>query len=128
MSRQQLRQGGSNAADPRTAAADLHRQIGGPGIGFALIFFSPSYDLSDLIAGISAEFGDMPVFGCTTAGEITPFGYVTDAICGIGFPAEDFKVVATLFESLHSFDIGTTTEQTRQLTARRNAADRKSTR
>src|SRR5262245_28206802 len=68
-----LLRAGSNAIDPHAAVSELHRQIGGPDIAFALIFCAPNYDRTQIAAAIRGYFGDTPVFGCTTAGEITPF-------------------------------------------------------
>ncbi|HVJ54083.1 MAG TPA: nitric oxide-sensing protein NosP [Aliidongia sp.] len=120
MSKMQVHRGGSDHSDPRAAVADLRRQIGGPGIGFALVFCSPRYDLGQIAEAVAAEFGDTPVYGCTTAGEITPFGYISGGISGIGFPEGDFSVAATLFEDLKAFEIGATIERTRLLMAERD--------
>jgi hypothetical protein len=112
-----LRRGGSRAADAGKAIAELQRAIGGPEIGFAVIFCSPRYDLEDVAAAVRDRFGDTQVVGCTTAGEITPFGYINGGICGIGFPREDFVVTATLFEDLAGFEVASTVEQTRAAAA-----------
>jgi hypothetical protein len=108
-----LRRGGSNAADAWAAVAELHRQIGGADLGFVLIFCSPHYDLPQVAAAIRHYFGDTAVFGCTTAGEITPFGYISGGLSAIGFPTGDFSVVPTLFQGLRDFKIATAIEQTR---------------
>ncbi|GGF01561.1 hypothetical protein GCM10011611_03850 [Aliidongia dinghuensis] len=107
-----LRRGGSDAADPWSAVGALHQQIGGPDLGFALIFCSPRYDPSQVAAAIRHYFGDTPVFGCTTAGEITPFGYISGGLSGIGFPAGDFAVAAALFENLQDFTIAVAADLT----------------
>jgi hypothetical protein len=109
----QLRRGGSDAAKPWSAIGALHRQIGGPDLAFVLIFCSPQYDLSEIAAAIRHHFGDTPVFGCTTAGEITPFGYISGGLSGIGFPAADFAVAPTLFQDLKDFKLSATADQTR---------------
>lgn len=115
----QLRRGGSSAAEPWSAVGELHRQIGGPDLAFVLIFCSPQYDLSEVVAAIKHHFGDANVFGCTTAGEITPFGYISGGLSGIGFPAGDFAVTSTLFQDLKDFKIAATIEQTRHAMATR---------
>jgi hypothetical protein len=114
----QLRRGGSDAAEPWAAVGQIHEQIGGSDLAFALIFCSPSYDLSEIAAAIRHHFGDTPVYGCTTAGEITPFGYISGGISGVGFPAGEFAVVSTLFEDLKDFKIASTIGQTRGLMER----------
>jgi hypothetical protein len=108
-----LRRGGSNAAEPWSAVHDLHRQIGGADLAFVLVFCSPSYDLSELALAIRHYFGEAGVYGCTTAGEITPFGYISGGLSGIGFPAGDFSVATTLFQDLKDFKIATAIERTR---------------
>src|SRR5215472_15102992 len=108
-----LLRGGSQASDPREAVAQLHSVIGGPGTAFAVIFFSPQYDANAIAAAVREHFGDTPVFGCTTAGEITPFGYISGGLCGIGFPADEFAVTSVLFEDLTNFEVASTLERTR---------------
>jgi hypothetical protein len=112
-----LLRGGSQAPDPREAVAQLHSAIGGPGTAFAVIFFSPQYDVNAITAAVREKFDDMPVFGCTTAGEITPFGYISGGLCGIGFPAAEFAVTSVLFEDLANFEVASTLERTRQAVA-----------
>src|SRR5579859_2922005 len=113
-----LRRGGSDAAEPWSAVRDLHGQIGGVDLAFVLLFCSPSYDLAELAAAIRHYFGEARVFGCTTAGEITPFGYISGGISGIGFPAGEFAVASALFQDLKDFKIATAIERTRLAMAR----------
>jgi hypothetical protein len=113
-----LLRGGSDAADPRAAVTELHRQIGDPDTAFVLIFCSPSYERSEIAAAIRDYFGGVPVFGCTTAGEITPFGYISDGLSGIAFPAGEFAVVSTLFAPLDRFEMVQAREQTHRLMSR----------
>jgi hypothetical protein len=120
MPRRRLLRGGSQEADARQAVAELHRLIGGPDIGFAVVFCSPQYDLGAVAAALREHFGETPVYGCTTAGEITPFGYIAGGICGIGFPREDFAVSAVLFDDLAHFELSSTTEKTRAAVAERD--------
>ena len=108
-----LLRGGSQESDPRQAVAQLHEAIGGPRTAFAVIFFSPQYDVEAVAAAVRERFGDTPVFGCTTAGEITPFGYINGGLCGIGFPADEFAVTSVLFEDLARFEVASTLEKTR---------------
>ncbi len=121
MPKMQLRRGGSDHPEPRAAMAELRAQIGaGEGIAFVLIFASPDYDREALGHAIAEEFAGTTVYGCTTAGEITPFGYISGGLSGVSFPCDDFAVVAGLFEELQAFEIGATMEKTRQLMAERD--------
>ena len=116
-----LRRGGSADPDAAKAVAELHRQIAGPDIACVLIFCAASYDRVALAAALTLHFGDTPVYGCTTAGEITPFGYISGGISGIAFPAAEFRVAATLFEKLSLFDTAATVAGTRALVAELDA-------
>jgi hypothetical protein len=120
MARRQPLRGGSQAPDARQAIAELHRLIGGPDISCVILFCSPQYDIDAIAAATRAYFGELPVFGCTTAGEIGPFGYINGGVCGIGFPREDFVVAATLIDDLADFELSSTIERTRAAAAERD--------
>jgi hypothetical protein len=120
MARRQPLRGGSQAADARQAIAELHRLIGGPDICCAILFCSPQYDIDAIAAATRQHFGETPVFGCTTAGEIGPFGYINGGVCGIGFPREDFVVAATLIDDLADFELSSMIERTRAAAAERD--------
>lgn len=122
MPRKRVLRGGSQLSDEQQAVRELHALIGGPDTAFAVIFCSPQYDLDIVAAALRECFGDTPLFGCTTAGEITPFGYIAGGICGIGFPREDFVVTSVLFEDLANFELSATTEKTRAAAAERDRA------
>src|SRR5690349_2830547 len=105
MSGRRLFRGGSREPDAASAIAELHDLNGHPDIAFAVTFCSPQYDLDAIAAAVRERFGQTPVFGCTTAGEIAPFGYINGSVCGIGFPREDFLVTAQLYEDLAHFEL-----------------------
>ncbi|SEN77362.1 Uncharacterized conserved protein, contains FIST_N domain [Paracoccus alcaliphilus] len=75
------------ASDPG-AMAQLAASIG-PGMAQVLLFVSPTTDFAAAMAAARRAFGDTPLLGCTTAGEIAG-GYVEDRIVATGFPARDF--------------------------------------
>jgi hypothetical protein len=112
-----LRRGGSANPDAFAAIAEFHGQVTGPPAAFVLLFCAASYDRAAITAALHHFFGDTPVFGCTTAGEITPFGYISGGISGIAFPAAEFRVAAALFERLNTLDTAATIAQTRALMA-----------
>ncbi|HEX3501024.1 MAG TPA: nitric oxide-sensing protein NosP [Stellaceae bacterium] len=120
MARRQPLRGGSQAPDARQAIAALHRLIGGPDISCVILFCSPQYHIDAIAAATREYFGETPVFGCTTAGEIGPFGYINGGVCGIGFPREDFVVAATLIDDLAGFELSSTIERTRAVAAERD--------
>jgi hypothetical protein len=120
MPQERLLRGGSRLGDPQEAVRELHDAIGGPDIAFAVLFCSPQYDLDTTAAAVREFFGRTPVFGCTTAGEITPFGYISGGMCGIGFPRQNFAVTSVLFENLAGFELSTTIHKTRAAMAERD--------
>lgn len=93
--------------DPWTAAHELYQQLNDGGdqqsLGFVVFFCSASYDLDSLAQGLNQAFGQLPLAGCTTAGEITPDGYRHGSITAIGFPRDLFAVEATLVTQLDDF-------------------------
>ena len=117
-----LRRGFSHDIDARRAAVELHDAIAQPDTAFVLVFCSPQYDLPVLGEALADVFGDTLVIGCTTAGEITPAGYMTGSITGVSFPRSDFTAVAERIDDLESFEIAHAQALVRNLTAKRDAA------
>ena len=117
-----MRRGFSHDTDPRRAAVELHDAIAQPDTAFVLVFCSPQYDLPLLGEALADVFGDTLVIGCTTAGEITPAGYMTGSITGVSFPRSDFTAVAERIDDLESFEIAHAQALVRSLTAKRDAA------
>lgn len=68
-----------------------------------LVFFSPDYEPKEFAAEIKLRFADTPVYGCTTAGELTPHGIGDGGIVALGFRAEEFSVVAMPIPDLDGF-------------------------
>jgi len=93
----------SLSQDPQQAAAQLYQQLAGPRLGFVLFFCSAEYDLEQLAAALNTHFGDIPLAGCTTAGEITPAGYGQGCITAIGFDRQHFAVETAVIEHLEGF-------------------------
>lgn len=117
-----LRRGMSHALDPRQAARDLHDAVAQPDMAFVLVFCSPQYDLEALGPALADLFGDTLVIGCTTAGEITPVGYMTGSVTAVSFPSSDFSAVAERIDDLEGFEIAHAHALVRSLSARRDAA------
>lgn len=60
---------------------------------------------------------DTVVFGCTTAGQITPRGYEDDALLAIAFQRRHFRVASILFEPISPVSIADVVSQTERLVA-----------
>jgi hypothetical protein len=89
----------------REAAADIARQLPSDGLAMVLVFLSPHYDPQEFIAEIARFLEKIPVFGCTTAGELAPDGWSDNSVVALGFSAEDFSIVARPLPDLSNFRI-----------------------
>ncbi|MFO1076433.1 MAG: nitric oxide-sensing protein NosP [Planctomycetota bacterium] len=95
-----VRRGASTSRDPRVAAAELFASLDQPDLQLVLFYCSPEYDLEQLAQELRTHFGDKQVIGCTTAGEITPAGYVRGTITGLSLAAPGFLVTAERFDKV----------------------------
>ena len=80
----------SNDGDARHAIHEIAEKVRQKETAFILFFCSVQYDLDALAAEIRGNFSDMPVIGCTTAGEFGPLGYSQGGIVAASFPAGEF--------------------------------------
>lgn len=92
-------------ADPDEVAAELYRQLWQPDCRLVLLFVAPDYPLDTLAPALSLHFGDIPVVGCTTAGEISPDGYRYHSITGASFAAPDFFAEVRHIRGLSDYDL-----------------------
>jgi len=97
----------SLSPDEKQAVHELYQQLCGEDNSPALCLFfcSPNYDLDVLERELCHYFGDIPLIGCTTAGEITPLGYQEDSITGVAFPRDHFKIMPLVIENISQFRI-----------------------
>jgi hypothetical protein len=102
-----VKTGTSQSRDPHQAAAELYSAVAQPGIKLVMFYCASDYDFPALAAAIHAQFGDIPAVGCTTAGEITPVGYLDGALTGFSLASDDMDVVTELFP-VDPFDSVTT--------------------
>ena len=86
--------GQSNDLHARTAGESAAAQaLIRPDAKLLVVFCSDSYDLNELIGGITERSGGVPLIGCSTAGEIATSGpqdtsVVVTALGGAGFSVE----------------------------------------
>jgi hypothetical protein len=83
--------GSSDDADPRVAGAAAARAaLTGPDAKLVIVFCADSYDLPAVLAAINDETEEVPLIGCSTAGEIAGDRFsrgsvVVTALGGSGF-------------------------------------------
>jgi hypothetical protein len=78
--------------DPAIAVAELWAAIAQPEAALVMFFCSAAYDVAALAREMAARFDGLPVVGCTTAGEITPVGYLDGSLTGFSLSATDCRV------------------------------------
>jgi len=95
-----IRIGSTTDPHPEIAAAALRHQLGQEGMGLAVVFASSRYDLEALAGCLRREFGQVPVVGCTTAGEIGPLGYTEGGLSGFSLAEDEVTVEIGLIDGV----------------------------
>ncbi|MDT0510028.1 FIST N-terminal domain-containing protein [Novosphingobium sp. MMS21-SN21R] len=107
----------SRSPDPARAVAELAAEVGDRALAGALLFCSNSYSRDALARELAVQLPNVPLFGCTSAGELADRGYDTNSIVLIGFPAEIFSIESLRFDDLDHFDAQAAQGAIRQLVA-----------
>ena len=102
---QRVRRAVSTAEAARQAAKELFDDLAQDGASLVVLFCSPKLAASGLAADLKHRFGATPVIGCTTAGEITPFGYQHGSVTGVSFAAPDFHAAARHIPDIRNFSV-----------------------
>jgi hypothetical protein len=110
-----IRRGYSRAHDPAQAARELFDGIYHPEASLAVFFCSTDYELHALERELRGRFAGVPLIGCTSAGEITPAGYLKGSITGFSLAAPDFIAVSAPIHNLRRFSIAQGQEIMRSL-------------
>src|SRR5579859_3161536 len=85
--------GASHDLDPRRAGADAASQaLSGDDAKLLVVFCSDAYDLKQLLAGVASVAHDVPVIGCSTAGEIAASGPGTAGVVIMALGGPGFSV------------------------------------
>lgn len=85
-------------------AQALRARLGDGPFALVIVFVSPQADLPALARELQQCFGDTPVIGCTTAGEITAEGYGDGMIVAAALPSRYFRASPLLIPDLARFD------------------------
>lgn len=94
---------GSDNPDPVAAARELYNGLQGHNAACIFFYCSADYRLDLLSEELNRLFTDVEIVGCTTAGEITPLGFFTNAIAAFSLPKSQFAVETVLIEDLAHF-------------------------
>ena len=112
----------SRAQDPATAVAELAAAIGDAPLAGALVFCSNTFDRAALARELATGLPQVPLYGCTSAGELTERGYDTHSVVLIGFPEGAFSLAALRFDDLDRFDPQAAQGAIRQMVAEQKMA------
>jgi hypothetical protein len=99
----QIRNAQSCASNPRQAVREFHAAVAQPDMALVVFFCSNAYDPDALSSELREVFSGVQVVGCSTAGEIGPYGYRTRSIAGASFPAGSFTAVSGGLDGLATF-------------------------
>lgn len=94
----------SRLVDTEQAVRSVLGQLEWPDLAGAMIFCSSRYDLLVVSSVLSECTQNVSVIGCTSAGELTPYGMDTGTITTIGFPKTDFEFTTAFVDNLETFD------------------------
>lgn len=108
----------SCALDASEAVEEALSQIDLASTCFALIFVPDRLDHEKIAEALDRLMPGLLVFGCTTAGQITPAGYEDDAVLIITFPRAHFRCSSTLIKPLNPVSIEDTAQQAKTLSDR----------
>jgi len=92
--------GRSDAGSPTEAVAEAAFGIDPRTTCFVLAFVPEAMDAGETAAALNARLSSVPVFGCTTAGQITSEGYEDNALLLLSFPREHFRCASILYDNL----------------------------
>ncbi|WP_036839428.1 FIST N-terminal domain-containing protein [Pleomorphomonas oryzae] len=102
--RDPIRRFQSISTNARTAVREFRDGVSQPNMAFVLFFCSSAYELDEIAEEMALGFPGVTVFGCTTAGEIGPEGYLTYSLSGASFPRDSFAAVGRLVPDLQRFE------------------------
>jgi hypothetical protein len=99
------------------AVEALTRAVDPAATGFLLVFFSSGYDGAALAAALADRFPDVPVAGCSTAGEISAEGLTDGGLVALAFPRVGFDVVSTVITDVARLSVDRGSEAVARLRA-----------
>jgi len=80
--------------------AEATASVGEKGLFFVLAVWPASWEARAVTPHLSKALSGVPVFGCSSAGQITQEGYDDQALLLLGFPRRNFRCASILFQDL----------------------------
>jgi len=94
-----IKTGASQQSDPKKAVQELYNAIYQTNASFAVFYCSANYDLTALEKALAEKFTDIPLIGCTTAGEIGPDGLTDNGLTGFTICSNKISVSTELLNT-----------------------------
>lgn len=113
----------STADAVAAARAELNDEI----FQHIIAFFSIEHDGEAILQSLTREFPDVPVSGCSTAGEIGPLGMMQGGLVLIAFPEAGFRVLSEVVPDIDNAGVEMATEIARRLRTQVNDTRLRST-
>lgn len=88
--------------------AELQATLRNDDLALLIVYFGADRDEHELAARLADAFPDVPVTGCSTAGEMTPEGFAEDTVIAVGLRKDSFIAVTRCLTGLSSVSMGTT--------------------
>ncbi|SFB12278.1 Uncharacterized conserved protein, contains FIST_N domain [Poseidonocella pacifica] len=108
----------SRAETAEDVVREMSEALIGRDICFLLVFVPDRLELAEMAPALNRHFSGIPVFGCTTAGQIAPdTGYDADALVAIAFPKRHFRCASMLIDPLNPLPIKEISTNARRLAA-----------
>lgn len=101
----------------RDAVNELRARLGSADFQHIIAFFAIEHDAQVLADALAEAFPDVPVSGCSTAGEIGPAGMMQGSVILIAFPRGGFRVYSDLIPDIDRFGVERATATVRHLKA-----------
>jgi hypothetical protein len=104
--------------DAAEAAEEIYKSLAVQDVALVMFFCCVDYDLQVLSRALSSLFKNIPVVGCTTAGEISPAGYIENSITAFSLPSSQFQIETRLITNLHEFTAQSASELVKDMMQR----------
>lgn len=95
-----VRRAATRVPEPEAAAAVLAAGVAASDVALTLVFASPRYPPDAFARALARAFDPIPVYGCTTAGEIGLDGFSEGGAVAMSIGSERFRVGAGLADDL----------------------------
>ena len=100
------------------SASELAEALGPGPFEHLIVFFSLEHEPTTLSRELRAAFPGAGLSGCSTAGEITPDGFVDGSVTVLAFPSGGFRVHAALIDAAGQQGVERAADVVRALKAR----------